>query len=85
MTDPVTLAHNLLDGLAGADETEILPTPASVLLTFASAVIDLTAKVERVESLAEECERGGVHEPYAGAPYGTFAMSIRAALNGETA
>ena len=81
--DPVIIARNLLDSLAGADETEAIEAPASVLLTLATTVTDLTAKVGRVEALAEECERDGVHEPYAGAPYGTFAVSIRAALNGE--
>ena len=80
--DPVTLARNLLDSLADADETETIEAPASVLLTLATTTLDLTAKVERVEALAEECERDGVHEPYAGAPYSTFAVSIHAALKG---
>ena len=88
-TDPVTLAREVLE-TAHEDETvTVCSVPDNKTAALARAVIDLTAKVERVEELAGRLfdaeadpmvARGGVFISRAGA-----ANLIRAALKGGAA
>lgn len=79
MPNPVTLARNLLDSIADADETETIEAPASVLLALASAVDRLDKLADRLD---DEVDLIGV---YGGGGTLTAAHSdaIRAALKGE--
>ena len=87
--DPVTIARNLLDSLADADETEAIEAPASVLLTLATTALDLTAKAARVKALADrlDAEAADDFDGVSGTSVSLVkyetAKAIRAALNGE--
>ena len=85
--DPVTLAREVLD-LTHEDETvTVCSVPDNKAAALARAVIDLTAKVERGEALADLLDdeanrmgsRGGAFTARA------FASEIRNALNGDDA
>ena len=86
--DPLTIAREVLD-LTHEDETvTVCSVPDNKAAALANTVIDLTAKVERMEALADrldvvanELEADG-EDGYADAAR-TDAHSIRAALNGE--
>ena len=69
--DPITIAREVLD-LTHEDETvTVCSVPDNKTAALARAVIDLTAKVKRVEELADRLDDG--HLRYL----------IRTALNGE--
>ena len=79
-TDPVTLARNLLDSLADADETEIVEAPASVLRALSTAVDRLDELADRLDAEVDLIgEYGG------GANIAACTSAIRAALNGDDA
>ena len=87
-TDPTTIAREVLD-LAHEDETvTVCSIPDNKAATLARAVIELTAKVERVEALADRLEASASEleadgaDDYAEAAI-TDATRIRAALNGD--
>ena len=92
MTDPATLAHAVLDTVVPDVPWKIqlqeFQARAAAAPTLARAVIELTAKVERVEALAETWEeaarlveaRGGDAETVR-----DLLQDIRDALNGENA
>ena len=89
--DPVTLAREVLD-LTHEDETvTVCSVPDNKAAALARAVIDLTAKVKRVEALAKgldheadmiEAEGSDGVEAYVDAAR-SDAYRIRTALNGE--
>ena len=91
--DPVTIAREVLD-LTHEDETvTVCSVPDNKAAALANTVIDLTAKVERVEALAKgldheadmiEAEGSDGVEAYVDAAR-SDAYRIRKALNGETA
>ena len=83
MTDPTTLAHEVLD-LTHEDETvTVCSVPDNKVAALARAAIRLTAKVERVEALADKLDREA--SEYLGRPVHSQAGDrIRAALEGET-
>ena len=92
MTDPLTIAREVLD-LAHEDETvTVCSVPDNKAAALARAVIDLTAKVERVEALADRLEREADelngHPSRLAAHTGSVkkrtVARIRTALNGET-
>ena len=89
--DPLTIAREVLE-LAHEDETITVCTiPDNKAAALARAVIDLTAKVERVEALAKgldheadmiEAEGSDGVEAYVDAAR-SDAYRIRKALNGD--
>ena len=89
--DPVTLAREVLD-LTHEDETvTVCSVPDNKAAALARAVIDLTAKVKRVEALAKgldheadmiEAEGSDGVEAYVDAAR-SDAYRIRKALNGD--
>ena len=90
MTDPVTIAREVLD-LTHEDETvTVCSVPDNKVAALARAVIDLTAKVKRVEELADRLEREAAHrvmlrDYWAAGHVDAEATRVRDALNGETA
>ena len=90
-TDPITLAREVLE-TAHEDETvTVCSVPDNKVATLAHAVIDLTAKVERVEALVGRLEREADelngHPSRLAAHTGSVkkrtVARIRTALNGE--
>ena len=87
--DPVTLAREVLE-TAHEDETvTVCSVPDNKAAALAHAVIDLTAKVERVEALADrlDAEAADDFDGVSGTSVSLVkyetAKAIRAALNGE--
>lgn len=92
-TDPITLAREVLDSAKYAESRFMsisdMPSIGRAAPDLARAVIDLTAKAERVKALAdqydawarEEMREGDVNESL---HTQTTADRIRAALNGDT-
>ena len=88
-TDPITLAREVLD-LTHEDETvTVCSVPDNKAAALARAVIDLTAKVKRMEALADRLEDAaaddfdGVSGTSVSLVKYETAKAIRAALNGE--
>ena len=93
MTDPATLAHAVLDTVVPDVPWKIqlqeFQARAAAAPTLARVVIDLTAKVERMEALADRMDAAAADD-FDGASgtsvslvkYET-AKAIRTALNGE--
>ena len=93
MPNPATLARAIMRSLDGESDTETVHALVADLRVLANTVIDLTAKVKRVEALAKgldheadviEAEGADGVEEYVDAAR-SDAYRIRAALNGETA
>ena len=93
MTDPATLAHAVLDTVVPDVPWKIqlqeFQSRAAAAPTLARVVIDLTAKVERMEALADRLEHEAANEfdgvsgtSVSLVKYET-AKAIRTALNGE--
>lgn len=86
--NPITLAREVLETAHEDDTITVCTIPDNKAAALARAVIDLTAKVERVEALAETWEeaarlveaRGGDAETVR-----DLLQDIRDALNGENA
>ena len=97
MTDRniVDLAHAVLDAVVPDVPWKIqlqeFQARAAAAPTLARAVIDLTAKVERMEALADrldheaEARRAARQDPFEVMTIRQEAARIRAALNGGTA
>lgn len=92
MTDPATLAHAVLDTVVPDVPWKIqlqeFQARAAAAPTLARAVIDLTAKVERVEALADRLENEAAYEASRGDTWDATciraeARRIRRALNGD--
>lgn len=95
MPNPATLARAIMRSLDGESDTETVHALVADLRVLANTVIDLTAKVERVEALAANLDNAAlwaINHPdvdddlkaHAHADRG-LAAQIRAILNGETA
>ena len=95
MTDRniVDLAHAVLDAVVPDVPWKIqlqeFQARAAAAPTLARAVIDLTAKVKRVEELADRLEREAAHrvmlrDYWAAGLVDAEAIRVRDALNGET-
>ena len=89
--DPLTIAREVLDLTHEDDTVTVCSVPDNKAAALARAVIDLTAKVKRVEALAKgldheadmiEAEGSDGVEAYVDAAR-SDAYRIRTALNGE--
>ena len=91
MPNPATLARTILRSLDGESDTETVHALVADLRVLANTVIDQTAKVERVEALADRLEREADelngHPSRLAAHTGSVkkrtVARIRTALNGE--
>ena len=87
--DPLTLAREVLETAHEDDTITVCSVPDNKAAALARAVIDLTAKVKRMEALADRLDDEAADD-FDGASgtsvslvkYET-AKAIRAALNGE--
>ena len=87
--DPATLAREVLETAHEDDTITVCSVPDNKAAALARAVIDLTAKVKRMEALADRLDDAAADD-FDGASgtsvslvkYET-AKAIRAALNGE--
>ena len=81
-TDPVTLAREVLETAHEDDTITVCSVPDNKAAALARVVADLTAKVARVEALADRLDREA--SEYLGRPVHSQAGDrIRAALNGD--
>lgn len=87
-TDPAAIAREVLETAHEDDTITVCSVPDNKTAALARAVIDLTAKVKRVEELADRLEHEAAYEASRGDTWDATciraeARRIRRALNGD--